>query len=414
MNYSALSNTTSFFPVFDFFDLYQIIKNIIGLPNLTAKIKFIRYLPQVKLTIYDVKKGYFLKVLINGEDIFMKHTQNFFGIILIFILTIPTISVLAQNEVLNTNTEYGSNISVYLGDPDDLALKDAFNTFTHFFSGNYALINSISFFLNTSGIIVIFAHGNETGIFLQNNYVLWNEFAIQLEKTSATSIYIMSCYSNNIKIFLPSFIANKVIGIDSKVDAISAGFIALLNISPIIQLPIITFFFLLHLLKLQNNIVKPVYLYYASPYPYAYRGEHKVIIDWFSTQITNVLWYSMDAQTCSTFLLLVSMNGVLWSTVISLLPGIGAVLGSVLQIVLGIAIAIYSYIISQTQNSTPDHHCVWGIGAEIFPAIIFQMWFDFGSRQEGYGLPITDVLNVGLFHAYIGAQPTSWTRLYGI
>jgi hypothetical protein len=42
------------------------------------------------------------------------------------------------------------------------------------------------------------------------------------------------------------------------------------------------------------------------------------------------------------------------------------------------------------------------------------MWFDFGSRQEGYGLPITDVLNVGLFHAYIGAQPTSWTRLYGI
>jgi hypothetical protein len=246
--------------------------------------------------------------------------------------------------------EYGmtgkNNVVGVFGDQSDSAIEIGMKTYLNSISRAYVEL-SIDQIQDFSGQIVIFAHGEETGIRLSSDLELsWETFSQYLSKSKAERIILASCYGEKINDY--NYNGPTLFSWNDKMDAVLTGYIAALytNLEDGTDIGFTIDALFARARNLIEEKVEPLYLASSggssggnvgdanseSGYKAAYKRESGK-----SGRISyRILWLNFDHDTGKNVLTAIDVVGIL-SGLLALLPG---PVGKIIAVVLNVLIKI--------------------------------------------------------------------------
>lgn len=305
---------------------------------------------------------------------------------------------------------------VFLGDPTDPIVDLAYRTFSLNFGRQSKLLDiQTNNPFEYSGMVVIFAHGEETGLHLLDSFYTWSTVAKLIETSSAKRIYILACYSSNVFLYTnPNKYQRRFVGINGELDAEIAAYIpSIVEKSNVWQ----------SMMKMGARVcdidagkAEPKLLRYPSSNPWT---GHQIAVkrynhyeNWWiiPTYREHILWINLGKGVKNMFL---GAGGLGIEMLIAVLVENTALTGPV-GLVIGVIIALYILVALGTGDNRRDEDCMFGIGAVLIPAPLINYWFDFGSGDGGldgvFAYPTLNPAGTVLYFAF-EVISTSWTRL---
>ena len=317
------------------------------------------------------------------------------------------LSGVAYTTSFSNHDKKDTSINVYLGDKSDGNVNLALTTFIKYYK-NINILSMDSDPLENSGIVVIFAHGDEKGIILNQEFVSWESFSSMVSSSSVGHLYIMACFSNNIFTYLSQDSISKVTGLKGEVDAVVAGVIPIFfeTSSSGIFLQI-TNLVSERVTDIVNGKVTPKLLANSeSGYNFAIKKQYRSKKSWGVTYYKeNILWFNIDEIAAEVYeigehagleLILSYIEGAVSLTV----------LGVILVIVL-----VQAILIELTAYNRIRHDYMFGVSGILIPVPSTAFWYDYGDdnyRSNGkHSIPVPNPSGVLLYQAFSSIS-SSW------
>jgi hypothetical protein len=301
-------------------------------------------------------------------------------------------------------------MAVYQGNDTNTAIGEASDTFSSLYEGEIESIDQEENPFENNGKIVVFSHGNEEGLLMDNEMVDWESVAIMVEDSPALKIYIMACYSNNLIEFLDDDDRNRVVGINNKISSVSAGIIPVYyEDSSASTFDKIIDHITEYVESLDNGDAQVNYLAYSeSGYYIGVKRQNKQGFLYKE----RVLWINLEKHVGESFVH-AGLEGLiaLWATILEYRITHPVVISFAILCTVALS------TIQLTSFHRIRHDYMFGLGAGILPVPIYSVWIDFGA--DGYendwkgSIPIHTSVQYGSPQAYtlFGAFSTSWTRI---
>jgi hypothetical protein len=197
-----------------------------------------------------------------NKNYFMKTAS--FLIIALFIAT-PLLSTASGTLSIDPSRKGKTDVVGVFGDPRDFAIELGMNAYLESISKDYVEL-SFEQIQDFSGQIVIFAHGEKTGVRLSADLKFsWNSIASYLSKANAERIIFATCHGA--KIFDEDYTGPELLTWNGKMDAILVGYAAAFytNIEERTNIDFIMNGIFSRALAITQGLVDPAYLGFAPP-----------------------------------------------------------------------------------------------------------------------------------------------------
>lgn len=338
-----------------------------------------------------------------------KNLKIVISLVLMFSVSFSLISTasLESFEINTTETKITENVNpmVFLGDANDNAVKEAFSSFIASIHQGYTLTSDLKTLMDYDGPIVIFAHGEPYGLFLNGQLTSWNQMAILLSTSHAIRVLLMTCYSNSIVPYLSKSVSLKTVSINGLVDAKVSGYISglYLDKSPNVVSSITNSFNLLNVIvkrieAIEQSIIVPNYLC-ISPSSISFKVSQSNSNYGFGWPYhrENLLWIGVGANLVDLY------NGEGWGSLLVTL--VGAAITAPLSVGMSIIFAGYLFALSHSIN-TSCGTVEFALGMVIvhlgLPATYFEFWsYWWGGNTYPHVNAIFAGSNVDVYAEYV-------------
>ena len=132
----------------------------------------------------------------------------------------------------STSTTKNQKITLVMGSDDDAVITSVL-TFQENINSNIIVNKKESILTSDSNdILVIFSHGTEKGMIINDELISWAKLSILLSQTNAQFIFLATCFGANIYNFTENT-DKYIIGWSGVLDAIMMGYLAASSSDPI-------------------------------------------------------------------------------------------------------------------------------------------------------------------------------------